>query len=392
MSEAQSPLAIQSAIVSNSFQMKSYKFKIRMNTKFQAGCTQTLELCRELYNAGLQERRDAWAVSQTSVNYATQCGQLSDIKELRPELKEIHSQVLQQTLRKLQRAFENFFRRVKSRETPGYPRFKGRDRFDSFCYPQSGFRLAGDKLYLSKIGSCRVRLSRPVEGTIKTCTIKREADGWFVIFTVEENQSRWFPRTGEIAGVDVGIENFATLSTGQVIENPKLLRQAERRVQTAQRQVSRRPNKQSKSRRKAVVLLAKQHLKIKRQRLDFFHKTSLNLVREFDQTVFEDLNIKGMVKNHHLAKSISDAAWGTFLLIHTSKAAKAGRVVQTVPAAFTSQDCSQCGNRVRKSLAVREHRCMACGFVAHRDHNAAINIKQKAGARPSGMGESARVN
>ena len=371
--------------------MKASKFKIRMNPKFQAGCTQTLDICRELYNAGLQERRDARQINRTSINYHKQALQLPAIKQVREDVANVYSQVLQDTLQRLGKTFDAFFQRVKKGATPGFPRFKGKAFFSSFCYPQSGFRLEGDKLHLSKIGSCRVRLSRPVEGTIKTCTIKREADGWFVIFTVEENQSRWFPRTGETAGVDVGIENFATLSTGQVIENPKLLRQAERSLKTAQRQVSRR-KKRSNRRKKAVVLLARQHLKVKRQRLDFFHKTSLNLVREFDQTAFEDLNIKGLVKNHHLAKSISDAAWGTFLIIHTSKAANAGRVVSTVPAAFTSQDCSQCGNRVRKSLAVREHRCLACGFVTHRDHNAAINIRHKAGARPSGMGESARVN
>ena len=219
--------------------MKAYKFKIRMNTKFQAGCTQSLDICRELYNAGLQERHDAWKINQTSINYHKQALQLPAIKQVREDVANVYSQVLQDTLQRLGKTFDAFFQRVKHGGTPGFPRFKGKAFFSSFCYPQSGFRLEGDKLYLSKIGSCRVRLSRPVEGTIKTCTIKREADGWFVIFTVEENQSRWFPKTGDVAGVDVGIENFATLSTGEVIENPKLLRQAERRVQTAQRQVSR---------------------------------------------------------------------------------------------------------------------------------------------------------
>lgn len=205
-------------------QMKAYKCRLKLNQRFQAGGERTLALCRELYNAGLQERRDAWAINRVSAHYATQCVQLSEIKALRPELAGAHSQVLQQTLRQLQRAFENFFRRVKAGDTPGYPRFKSRDRFDSFCYPQGGFRLAGDKLHLSKIGSCRVRLSRPIAGTIKTCTIKREVDGWYVIFAVAENQCRYFPRTGDVVGVDVGIENFATLSTGEVIENLRLLK------------------------------------------------------------------------------------------------------------------------------------------------------------------------
>ena len=357
--------------------MRAYKYKLRLNRTFQANCERTLNVCRELYNAALQERRDAWAINRVSVNYATQCAQLSEIKALRPELTDVHSQVLQQTLRKLQRAFENFFRRVKTGETPGYPRFKDRDRFDSFCYPQAGFRLDGDKLHLSKIGSCRVRLSRPVEGTIKTCTLKREADGWYVIFAVEENQCRFIPKTGDSVGLDVGLENFATLSTGEVIENPRHLKNAERRLKTAQRKVSRRPNKRSNRRRKAVTLLRKQHQKVRRQRTDFQHKTALRLIREFDAIAVEDLNIKGLVRNHHLAKAISDAAWQAFFLILTSKAAEAGRQVVKVEPQFTSQDCAHCGQRVRKTLAVREHRCLACGFVAHRDHNAALNIQRR---------------
>jgi putative transposase len=160
---------------------------------------------------------------------------------------------------------------------------------DSFTYPQSGFRLEGDKLHLSKIGSCRVRLSRPVEGTIKTCSIKREADGWYVIFTVEENQSRFFPKTGETVGLDIGIENFATLSTGETVENPELLRETERELKTAQRRVSRRSSKRSNRRRKAVNLLQKKHQKIRRQRADFHHKTALKIVRDFDAIANVDM-------------------------------------------------------------------------------------------------------
>ncbi len=262
-------------------------------------------------------------------------------------------------------------------------RFKAKARYDSFTYPQSGFRLEGDKLHLSKIGSCRLRLSRPVEGRIKTCTIKREADGWYAVFAVEENSCRYIPKTGKSVGVDLGIASSATLSTGEQIENPKYLRQAERGLKSAQRSVSRKKLRSS-SRKKAVQLLAKRHLRVKRQRLDFFHKRSLELLRGFDSFAFEDLNIAGMMRSHHLAKSISDAAWDTFLNIHTNKAAEAGRVVRLVPAAFTSQDCSRCGARVRKTLAAREHRCVGCGLVLCRDYNAAINI-HKAGALPLGM-------
>ncbi|MGH9838345.1 MAG: RNA-guided endonuclease InsQ/TnpB family protein [Blastocatellia bacterium] len=192
-------------------------------------------------------------------------------------------------------------------------------------------------------------------------------------------------------GIDVGIENFATLSTGEVVENPEFLRESAAELKTAQRKVSRRGDKRSNRRRKAIKHLAKKHRRVQRQRADFHHKTALNLVREFDRIAVEDLNVCGMVKNHGLAKSISDAGWSQFTSILTGKAANAGREVIKVNPSYTSQDCSKCGSRVRKTLATREHRCVSCGFVAHRDHNAAINIQQR-GALASGMGDGARVN
>jgi putative transposase len=363
-------------------EVKAYKYKLKTNAKFVAGCSATLYICRELYNAALQERRDAYQTGGLSINYHDQAVQLPQIKEVRQDVGKVHSQVLQDTLRRVEKTFDAFFRRCRDGQTPGYPRFKPASRYDSFTYPQSGFRLAGDKLHLSKIGSCRVRLSRPIEGTIKTCSIKREVEGWYVAFAVEENQSRFFPKTGETVGIDVGIENFATLSTGEVVENPEFLREAEAELKTAQRKVSRR-KKGSKRRRKAANLLAKKHQKIARRRADFHHKAALKFVREFDAIAVEDLNVKVMVRNHHLAKSISDAGWSQFIVILTSKAESAGRVVIKVNPAYTSQDCSQCGHRVRKTLATREHRCINCGFVAHRDHNSALAVKGRAGL--SGM-------
>src|SRR5207253_2078954 len=187
-----------------------------------------------------QERRDAYKMSGASQTYYGQCAELPEVKALRPDVAAVHSQVLQDTLRRVDKTFDNFFRRVKSGESAGYPRFKSKGRYDSFTYPQGGWKLKGDKLQLSKIGNCRVHLSRPLEGTVKTVTIKREVNGWYVIFSVETNQCRFIPRTGEVVGVDVGIENFATLSTGATIAPPQHLRQAERRLKTAQRNVSRK--------------------------------------------------------------------------------------------------------------------------------------------------------
>jgi len=242
--------------------VKAYKYKLKTNAKFVAGCLATLDVCRELYNAALQERRDAYQINGLSINYHAQAVQLPQLKQVREDVGEVHSQVLQDTLRRVDKAFDAFFRRCQNGETPGYPRFKAASRYDPFTYPQSGFRLEGDKLHLSKIGSCRVRLSRLIEGTIKTCTIKREVDGWYVVFAVEENQCRFFPKTGEKVGVDVGIENFATLSTGETVENPQFLRESEASLKTAQRRISRRTNKRSNRRRKAVKLLQKEHQKV----------------------------------------------------------------------------------------------------------------------------------
>ena len=358
--------------------MKAYKYKLRVSMAVAEKFGRTLDVCCELYNAALQERRDAWRLSRECVFYPAQSAQLPAIKAERADVASVYSQVLQETLRRVDFAFKAFFRRVKAGRKAGYPRFRSARRYDSFTYPQEGaFRLEGNKLTLSKIGSVRVRLSRPVEGRIKTCTIKREANGWFVIFSVEESQCRYFARTGASVGVDVGLENFATLSTGEAVPNPEFLRRSERDIRKAQRRASRR-KRGSNRRRKAVLILARKCQKIQRQRLDFFHKLSLRLVREFDSVAFEDLNIAGMQKTRHFAKSISDAAWGTFIKIHEGKAAYAGRHVVRVPAQYTSQDCSGCGARVLKSLEVREHRCAACGLVLHRDHNAAINIRGRA--------------
>lgn len=357
---------------------------MKKNPKFATACNLTLTICRELYNAALQERRDAWRINHISLNYHTQRAQLPDIKTIRKDVEALYSQVPQDVLRRLSQTFDAFFRRCQAGETPGYPRFKNASQYKSFTYPQTGFRLEGNKLFLSKIGSCRVYLSRPIEGTIKTCTIKHEIDGWYVLFSVEENQSPFFPKTGKTVGIDVGIENFATLSTGETIKNPTFYRIAEKKLKTAQRKVSRRPNKHSQRRRKAIALLARQHHKIARQRRDFHYKTAINIVRKFDEIAIEDLNIAGLVQNPHLAKSISDAGWYQFASILTSKAENAGRKIVKVNPHYTSQDCSNCGNRTNKTLATRQHQCLECGLNLHRDHNAAINI-QKRGALASGM-------
>jgi putative transposase len=324
--------------------MKAYKYKLKPSPKLIAIFESWLALLCELYNAALQERRDAYRISHLSINYKAQANQLPEIKKDRPEFACIHSQVIQNTLKRVEFAFDNFFRRVKEGQKPGYPRFRSSSRYDSFTYPQSGFSLKGKKLHLSKIGKLKFHLSRPIEGEIKTCTIKREADGWYVIFAVEGQRKEVAPAPKGSVGVDVGIESFATLSDDEAapIENPRYFRRAEMDLKKAQRRVSRRV-KGSQGRKKAVGWLGKKHLKVKRQRRDFHFKEAGKLVNEYQSIKVEDLNIQGMVKNHCLAKSISDAGWGQFIMIVIFKAEEAGRTVIKVNPSYTSQDCSRCG-------------------------------------------------
>jgi putative transposase len=294
-----------------------------------------------------------------------------------PEYGEVHSQVLQDVVQRVDRAFQAFFRRVKNGETPGYPRFHGRARYNSLTYPQcgNGARLDNGFLVLSKLGRIGVRWSRPMEGTPKTVTVSREADGWYVCFSCADVPMQPLPPTGQETGIDLGLEAFATTSSGERIFHPGWYRQAERRLKTDQRRVSRR-KKGSNRRRKAVGLLARAHLKVKRQRADCHHKVALRLVKQNDTIYHEDLQAANMLKNHHLAKSIQDAGWSQFLSILAAKAAYAGRRVVAVPPAYTSQTCSGCGVIVRKGLSVRWHSCPDCGTSLHRDHNAAKNIER----------------
>ena len=358
---------------------KTYKYKLKPTSEQERMLERTLMLCRHVYNAAIGERREAWQKCGVSVTYYQQKAELPGIKEAMPEYGEVHSQVLQDVVLRVDRAFQAFFRRVRAGDTPGYPRFHGRDRFNSFTYPQfdNGARLEGSPengfLVLSKIGRIAGRWSRPLEGTPKTVTISREADGWYVCISCAEAPIQPLPLTGQETAIDLGLESFATLADGTMIHNPRCYRKAERRLKTAQRTVARR-KKGSNRRRKAVHLLAKAHQTVRRQRQDFQHKTALHLVRDYDTIYHEELQVTNMVKNHHLAKSIQDAGWSGFLTILSHKAAWAGRKVIAVNPAYTSQTCSGCDVIVSKGLSVRWHACPECGTSLHRDHNAALNI------------------
>ena len=338
----------------------AYRYRIYPTKAQQTALEQWLRLCCELYNAGLQERREAYRLTGKSVSYGEQQNQLPELKELRPELKDIHSQVLQDVLRRLDKAFAAFFRRVKAGEKPGYPRFRNRRRYDSFTYSQSGFALKSGKLQLSKIGGVRIKLHRPLEGRLKTLTITRAATGkWFACFSVETEPTPR-PESAAAIAIDCGLEKFATFSDGAEIENPRFFRSDEAQLSKAQRK---------KQRPKAARI----HERITNRRRNFAHQLSHYLVLTYGLIVFEKLNIKAMVSNHRLAKSIQDAAWNQLIQFTAYKAAKAGRKVLTVDPRYTSQRCSRCGIIAAKSLAERIHHC-ACGLRLDRDHNAALNI------------------
>jgi putative transposase len=325
------------------------------------------------------------------INYYDQANQLPDIKDIREEYRDIHSQVLQDVLRKAHKAYEAFFARCKRGDTPGYPRFKGRNQFDSFMFPQSGFSLTHDnRICLSKVGAIKVKMHREIKGTIKTCTIKREGDSWFVVFACEVES---FPleESLEAVGIDLGLVHFATLSTGETIENPRYYRKAEKKLERLQQTLAHK--KPSSTRRcKAVKQVAKAHRKVANQRKDFLHKASRQLINSYGLVVFEDLqpaNLRkrpkpkqddqgnyvpnGAAAKGGLNKSIADAGWAMFQQFCNYKAASAGREVLFVNPNFTSQACSGCGMVKKKQLSERWHSC-ECGTELDRDHNAALNI------------------
>ncbi len=393
---------------------KTVKYRLKPTPEQQRVLAVALWRCRELYNAGLEERKAAWEQCGASVTFALQSAQLPGIKEVRPDYRDLNAQVLQDVLHRLDKAFQAFFRRAAAGGTPGYPRFQGRARYSSFTYPQAGehggARPENGFLVLSKIGRIAVRWSRPLEGTPKTVTVVREADGWYVAFSCAEVPTPPLPLTDRETGIDVGLQVFLVTAEGEAVENPRHYRKGEQQLAKAQRRVSRR-KKGSNRRTEAVQLLARAHQTVKRQRADHHHKTALALVRQYDVIYHEAIqpaNLSrrpapvpdgnggyrsdGVARKAGLNKSIADAGWGSFRSILACKAACAGKRVEAVNPAYTSQDCSGCGARVPKSLSVRTHVCPSCGLVLDRDANAARTMQRAGQARQGAVAVAAVVN
>jgi len=369
-------LAISADWCHNACMRKAYTYRISPTKGQQRVLNQMLEECRFVYNQTLAARRTAWEQRQESLSLYDTQSLLPVWKGARPSLKLVHSQVLQNVQLRVDLAFKAFFRRVKAGEPEvGYPRFKGFARYDSITYPQygNGVRLAGSTLILSKIGSVKVILHRPVDGAIKTVTIRRSATGkWYASLSVETTIQPLAPDSCAV-GIDVGLESFATLSNGEKIANPRFFRSEEHELAKVQRKLA-KAEKGTPERRKRRKVVSRVHERIARRRSNFAHQESRKLVNRFGILAFEDLNARGMLKNHCLAKSIVDAAWNQFVQYATSKAEEAGRRIVRVDPRNTSKRCSRCGQLVDKDLSVRVHSCPICGLVIDRDENAAINI------------------
>jgi putative transposase len=353
--------------------MITYKYRLQPTKSQRTKLVHTLELCRWLYNETLATRKNAWAQEHRTISLYDTNKLLTIWKRTHPELKGVFSQVLQNAQERVDLAFKAFSRRVKAGMIPGYPRFRGYGRYDSFTFKQFGFGLQDNRLRLSKIGVIKVILHRPIEGRIKTLTIRRDAVGnWYACFACEV-PIKPLPISELSIGIDVGLENFATLSNGEKVANPHFFRKDEKALAIAQRRLH-QSERSTQERAKQRKILAHIHQRIANQRRNFAHQLSREWVNHFGIMAFEKLDSQHMRQNHSLAMGLSDAAWRQLIAYTTYKAENAGRVVVLVDPGNTSKICSGCGSMVETSLSVRVHSCPVCGLVMERDQNTVINI------------------
>jgi putative transposase len=380
---------------------KAYQYKLKPNTKQKTVIDNWLELLRRQYNYRVAERLNWYEQNRCDINscslivchlpqlkeqpsYYSQKRDLVKTKELFLEFKEIHSQVLQDCVERVKKAFDRYLKGDKTNKTSGKPRFKGVGRYRSFTYTQMKQDcLSNGFVNLPKIGKVKLIQHRelPSGFTIKTATITKKADGYYLTLSLEDKSVPvitidTIPTLENTIGIDMGLKSFLVTSEGEEIEIQRHYRKAQKRLRVKQKKVSRK-KKGSKNRRKAVAKLGRVHQKVANKRKDFHYKTAANLIKKADVIAYEKLNIKGLAKTK-LAKSILDAGWGQFLEILKLKAEKAGGLTVEVNPNGTSQHCSNCGHKVPKELKNRIHNCDNCGIVLCRDLNAAINIKHLA--------------
>ena len=356
---------------------KTLKYRLFPTKKQERLLQEQLNECCWLYNYLLEERRDTWEKEKKSINYFQQCNSIPDLKKERPSLNNVYSQVLQNVADRVDKAFQGFFRRVKAKNgKAGYPRFKGFDRYDSFTYKQAGFgwQIKDKHLQLSKIGSIKIKLHRSIIGTLKTCTIRRQAGKWYACFSVDYEPEP-LPKSNKAVGIDVGLENFATFSTKEKIANPRFFKTDQKALAKAQRKLSKQ-DKLSLERKKAKKVVIRIHERIANRRHNFIHQETRKVVNRFGIICAEDLSINKLKRNNFrsINKGIGDVAWAQFANVLSHKAEEAGRQFIAVDPKGTSQRCSQCGTIVEKTLATRWHDCPICNCHLHRDLNASLNI------------------
>ncbi|MDX3224820.1 transposase [Streptomyces sp. ME19-01-6] len=394
--------------------MRAYKFRLRPTVRQEQALGEMLADHCSLYNGALQERRDAYRhSSKTSISYGQQSAQLKEIRTFDPERQGRWSFSSQQaTLRRLNKAFAAFFRRVKAGQTPGYPRFKGVGHFDTVEFPKDGDGCRWDstphdrqtRVRLQGVGHVRVHQHRPVRGRVKTISVKREGRHWYVILACDEVPAEPLPATGSIVGIDMGVTHFLTTSSGEHFENPRFLEASAEALAEAQQHLStfpRRTKRRTKKHRAAARTVAKLHAKIRRQRLDHHHKAANELIRDHDVIAHEKLNTAGMTKSPAskpdpeqagaflpngaaakagLNRSILDAGWGLFFGILAQKAESAARRVIPVEARNTSRTCPECGHVAKENrVSQAKFECTECGFLANADHVGALNVLSRAG-------------
>jgi len=366
---------------------KGFKYRLYPTKTQVLALEQMLETHRRIYNMALSWRKNSFEDDQKSVKYSEQSARLTLDRPDVPSLVGVNFSSCQHTLRRLDRAFRNFFRRIKTGEKPGYPRFKGVGRFDSvkFTYGD-GSKLKCHKVYVQHVGMVKVKLHRelPVDARIASLTVSTKAGSWYVSFSCELPDVDVIPSVNPPVGIDLGLKSFLVTSDGASVDPPRFFAGAEKKLRIAQRSLSRK-KRGSRRRKKAVRRVAKVHLHVGNQRRDFHHKTALSLVGKYGLIAHEDLNVKGLSRSM-LAKSVNDAGWGNFLNILRFKAECAGVEVVGVDPRYTTQRCFACGViPVKKvTLSVRVYHCDSCGLVLCRDQNAAKNILQSARTVPSG--------
>ncbi|WP_088361908.1 RNA-guided endonuclease InsQ/TnpB family protein [Bacillus cereus] len=369
----------------------NYKFEIYPTEEQQHTLVRWINICRQQYNSAILDKQRYYKQHKKDFTRSELQKQQTIDKKTYYFLKEVPSQPLQEVFARLEKAYKRFFKKEG-----GYPKIKSFKEYRSITLTQFGMfkykskdgsfgtgrRMCsltkGGKLLISKLGVIDIKWHRKLDGRVKQVVIKHQGNRWFATFCVEKHVNQGsICDANKTIGIDVGIHKFAVLSNGEEIKSPTFLRKEERKLKHAQRKLP-KMKKGSKNWYKQVAKVQQIHTKIANQRKDFLHKISFRLTNTYGVICVEDLKIKNMVRNRHLAKSIHDAGWGMFRNFLSYKAEQNGGRLVLVKPHYTSQNCSKCEKTVKKSLSVRTHVCKHCGTILDRDHNAAINI-EKAG-------------